>query len=104
MNLSISHIWPKNTDIKNLIQISEKINGSLLSSLKFNDILEVKTMKSVHSDVANDARRSLRQKIENKEAGHPYSNVIAFVSNLIGIGFSPHVWKRFASQSNCHWL
>ncbi len=71
----------KNLDINEAVHIVEKLDGSLISFFKINDILEIKTMKSFHSEVANDARRFLKTE--------ECTRVREFSSCLVDIGLSP---------------
>jgi len=70
----------KDLDIRQSVRIAEKMDGSLISFFKVNDVLEVKTMKSVESEVANAAREFLHSKC---------AHIKDFASSLIDDGLSP---------------
>lgn len=68
-------------DINDAVHIAEKMDGSLISFFKVNGILELKTMKSVESDVAISARQFLNS--------GQCLNIREFSSNLVSVGLSP---------------
>lgn len=92
-----------NVDLRDALYVCEKLDGSLISFFKINGVLEIKTMKSVTSEVANFARRILFDNNvvsvndeEKKQDGdstntnsNKFSHVLKFASNLIDIGLSP---------------
>lgn len=90
-----------NIDLGDALYVSEKLDGSLISFFKVNGVLEIKTMKSVSSQVANFARRTLfnsqegengagsDEKKECETSPNRFSQVLEFASRLIDIGLSP---------------
>mmetsp|Transcript_6563 Transcript_6563/g.9961 ORF Transcript_6563/g.9961 Transcript_6563/m.9961 type:complete len:397 (-) Transcript_6563:346-1536(-) len=88
-------------DLGNALWVCEKMDGSLISFFKVNGMLEIKTMKSVSSEVANFARRTLFNGNEEKDdavgdekkeasvSPNRFSHVLTFASSLIDIGLSP---------------
>lgn len=68
-----------NVDFNDIRCIFEKVDGSLISVFEINGKLEVKSMKSVESDVAIEARAYF--KVRN--------DISEFCKNLLDKGYSP---------------
>jgi len=69
----------QNLDLSNPKVIFQKMDGSLISFFKLEDKIELKTMKSVNSDVANDCRVHFKQRLD----------VLQFVMELLDKNYSP---------------
>jgi T4 RnlA family RNA ligase len=71
-----------NVDLNDVLHIYEKIDGSLISFFVRGDTIDIKTMRSVESDVANEAREFLNG-CQNRDI------IWAFAEMLIGKNLSP---------------
>ena len=73
------HVQEKDIDLTKFIIACEKVDGSLISFFRVGDSIDLKTMKSVYSDTAIEAREFVKGR----------SDIIEFVTMCIDNGVSP---------------
>lgn len=79
------YVRSENINLKRFDAATEKVDGSLLSFFLLNDRIEVKTMKSVYSDTAIEAREYLKDRPDVQEFArycldHSLSPIFEYVS------------------------